>query len=207
MDIVKIQRHILGTEIFPSPWHLLAADVNGDHRVTAADIAAVRKLILGVDGKYKSNLSWMFLDANYQFPDPNDPWIENLPAEYNIISLAGPMMYADFRGIKVGDVSQTTWNGLHHAETRSLKNMELELGEPVNKHLVPIFAKEAMRLSGMQFTLKFNSSQLNITGIKPGKIAIMDPNIGWAYIDKSYILVSWNADQDVDISKGDLLFL
>lgn len=206
MDIVKIQRHILGTEIFPSPWHLLAADVNGDHRVTAADIAAVRKLILGVDGKYKSNLSWMFLDANYQFPDPNDPWIENLPAEYNIISLAGPMMYADFRGIKVGDVSQTTWNGLHHAETRSLKNLELELGEPVNKHLVPIFAKEAMRLSGMQFTLKFNSSQLNITGIKPGKIAIMDPNIGWAYIDKSYILVSWNADQDVEISKGDLLF-
>ena len=48
-----IQRHILGTETFPSPWHLLAADVNGDHRVTAADIAAVRKLILGVDGKYK----------------------------------------------------------------------------------------------------------------------------------------------------------
>ena len=51
------------------------------------------------------------------------------------------------------DVSQTTWNGLHKTESREFEKYGMELGEPINKHLVPVFAKEAMTLSGMQFTL------------------------------------------------------
>ncbi|MBK9223249.1 MAG: T9SS type A sorting domain-containing protein [Saprospiraceae bacterium] len=206
MDIVRIQRHILGVEAFPSPWHLLAADVTGDKRVTAADISALRKLILGVDSKYKNNLSWMFLESNYQFPDVNDPWSEPLPIEYSILGLPGPMMYMDFIGIKVGDVSQTTWSGLHKSETRNGNRWELAFGEPVKDHLIPVYAASDQLLSGLQFTLKFNANKLNVTGIKSGVLSISESNLGWSFVDKGYVLVSWNPEKDQLIQKGEILF-
>ena len=116
---MKIQKHILGKETFSEPWQYLAADVTNDHRVTASDISALRKLILGVDSKYLNNLSWKFIEGNYVFPVKDDPWAESFNEKYQIQSLPGDMMYLDFRGIKVGDVSKDMWDLLSSGQARS----------------------------------------------------------------------------------------
>ncbi len=206
MDIVKTQRHILGIETFKSPWHYLAADVNGDKHVTAADISAMRKLILGIDRKYKNNMSWFMVDADYQFPVSSDPWIEKLPVEYQILGLPGDMKYLNFKGVKVGDVSQTTWNGFENTESRSAFKWELVLGQSVNDHLIPVYSYQDIRINGIQFTLWHNQLKQDITAIKPGVLNISDSNLGWTFADHGYVLVSWNADQDIAIHKGDVLF-
>ncbi|HEX5624721.1 MAG TPA: T9SS type A sorting domain-containing protein, partial [Saprospiraceae bacterium] len=206
LDIVKIQRHILGLEPFAMPWHYIAADVTGDHRVTSADVANIRKLILGVDGKYKNNFSWTLMDANYQFPNPNDPWMEALPMQYRISSLAGPMPYLDFVGVKVGDVSQTTWAGFGKIEVRSNATCEWEIGEAGADQRIPVYATQDMILRGMQFTLKYDPLKCNLTRVVPGSIHIQESNLGWGFAQKGYVLVSWNAEEEVHVQAGDLLF-
>ncbi len=206
MDIVKMQRHILGIEPFKLPWHYLAADVNGDKRVTAADISALRKLILGIDRKFKNNLSWMLIKSDYQFPDQTNPWIENLPQEYEIAGLPGEMKYLNFTGVKVGDVSQSTWAGLNKTESRASSKWPLVLGESVKEHLIPVYSDQDAQMEGLQFTLWFNKMKQTITGIKPGLLTITESNIGWTHEDNGYVLVSWNTDQSMSIHKGDLLF-
>src|SRR5690606_12261250 len=48
LDIVHIQRHILGINKFKSPFKMVAADLNLSENVNASDIVMLRKLILGI---------------------------------------------------------------------------------------------------------------------------------------------------------------
>ena len=63
LDLVKIQRHILGLEELNSPYKLVAADVNGDDDVKASDLTELRKLILGVIAELPTNESWRFVSG------------------------------------------------------------------------------------------------------------------------------------------------
>ena len=75
-DIVLIQRHLLGKQDLDSPYKLIAADANNSESVSAADIAELRKLILGVFSELPKNSSWRFIDAQYSFGEPTDPWLD-----------------------------------------------------------------------------------------------------------------------------------
>jgi len=48
IDLVRIQRHILGIETFVSPCSLWAADVNSDGQINGLDLVELLKLILGI---------------------------------------------------------------------------------------------------------------------------------------------------------------
>ena len=47
LDLVKIQKHILGKSPLESEMREVAADVNNDGKVSALDLLDIRKLILG----------------------------------------------------------------------------------------------------------------------------------------------------------------
>ena len=57
LDLVMIQRHLLGIEKLNSPYKLIAADVNKDGKVTASDLTELRKLILGTNAVFTNNTS------------------------------------------------------------------------------------------------------------------------------------------------------
>jgi hypothetical protein len=48
LDLVKIQKHLLGIEPFTSPYDLIAADADNHQNVSAIDLIELRKLILGI---------------------------------------------------------------------------------------------------------------------------------------------------------------
>ena len=104
LDIVMIQRHILGMEKLNSPYKLIAADANNSGNITAADLVELRKLVLGLTMSLPNNTSWRFVDAAYQFVDKKDPWLTPFAERYNIDALTGHMDI-NFVGIKVGDVN------------------------------------------------------------------------------------------------------
>ncbi|MBL0099622.1 MAG: hypothetical protein IPP49_05810 [Saprospiraceae bacterium] len=58
LDIVMIQRHILGIEKLKSPYLMIAADANNSGSVTASDLTELRKLVLGLLPSLPNNTSW-----------------------------------------------------------------------------------------------------------------------------------------------------
>jgi hypothetical protein len=74
LDLVKIQKHLLGIETINNPYDLIAADANNSQNVSAIDLVELRKLILGIYTELPANKSWRFVDEGYQFADATNPW-------------------------------------------------------------------------------------------------------------------------------------
>ena len=60
LDLVYIQRHILGIQPLTNPYLLIVADADNNGKVTVNDLSELRKLILGVYTELPSNASWRF---------------------------------------------------------------------------------------------------------------------------------------------------
>lgn len=101
-DLIQISQHILKVQLLDSPYKLIAADVNKSGMVNNVDFVILRKLILSIIPEFPENTSWRFVDVNYRFPDPSNPFQETFP---ETISGQGPGVAHDFIGIKTGDVN------------------------------------------------------------------------------------------------------
>ncbi len=128
LDLVLIQKHLLGKAKLNSPYKLIAADANKSGVITALDLLEIRKLILGITNKFQNNTSWRFVDKLYQFPDPYNPFNPGFPESVWLDSLQEQMNFVNFIGIKVGDVNgsffATKANG-EKIESRSAEDYEM----------------------------------------------------------------------------------
>ena len=104
-DQVLISKHILGVEPLQGPYDIIAADANNSGTVTTSDIVEIRKIVLGLQDGFSGLGPWRFVDATYQFPNPDDPWQDIFPELLQFNDLTEDVLDADFIGIKVGDVN------------------------------------------------------------------------------------------------------
>ena len=114
LDLVRIQKHLLGIEPFDTPYLYIAADANNSQNVSAVDLIEIRKLILGVYTEFPNNTSWRFVNEDFSFADQMDPWPfqESISIEVLTQSSAG-----DFMAVKVGDLNQTVVANLAAGQT------------------------------------------------------------------------------------------
>ncbi len=108
-DMALILKYILDPIADPlgSPYKLLAADANNSGAVTTYDNVLIRKIILQIDPAFTDNASWRFIDAEYSFPNPTNPWAFPFP-EYTEVSYSEQSVQGasfDFIGVKIGDVT------------------------------------------------------------------------------------------------------
>jgi len=61
-------------------------------------------LILHIDEGFANNTSWRFLEADYPFPVPTNPFASIFP-EATYINGLTPDEQHDFVGVKIGDVN------------------------------------------------------------------------------------------------------
>ena len=111
LDLVKIQKHLLGRENIESPYQLLAADANNSQSVSAIDLVELRKLILGIYTDLPATDSWRFVRKDYVFENPEYPW-EEMSQPFNEVETITVQVFEDidsldFYGIKIGDVNYT----------------------------------------------------------------------------------------------------
>ena len=104
VDIIHVQRHILGQERLSTPYKMIAADVNRDSKINGADLVALRKMILGVNDNFPHNESWTFVDADQELTLEN-PWI--FRDSIMLMNLSQQVTDSDFIGVKLGDVDNT----------------------------------------------------------------------------------------------------
>jgi hypothetical protein len=100
LDLVRIQRHILGLEKFTTPKQFIAADVNNDQRINVSDLVELRKVILGLQDGFRNNNSWLFFDERDILSKVS--WPLN-----DFIQIDAGADYIDdlhFFGLKIGDV-------------------------------------------------------------------------------------------------------
>jgi hypothetical protein len=207
LDIVMIQRHILGIEKLKGPYQILAADVNHNETVTAADLIELRKLILGLIPSFSNNKSWRFVDASYQFVDKQDPWMTSFSEWYNIEELSN-QMDINFVGIKVGDVNgNASSNNLQNnlLENRSKLNVIMDDRNVVKGDIVeiPVMVPSHQMIYGMQMAWKSNG--LIIREIKDGALGIGIED--YAVTDINHSGMSVSLPEGVNVHGNDILFI
>ncbi len=112
LDIALVQSHILQKSILNSPYKMIAADVNGDGKISTLDIVLMKRLILGLDTAFTNSKTgekrlWAFVDSSYTIPDTTNPFPYKDSISYSGISLS--QTNQSFVGIKLGDVNWD-WN-------------------------------------------------------------------------------------------------
>jgi hypothetical protein len=166
-DLVLISKHILGLEPLASPYKMIAADANKSNSITTFDIVEIRKLILGIYTELPNNTSWRFVDEDYSFPNPANPFQTQFPEIKTVSNVQAHQMDEDFVAVKIGDVNGTALaNSFMSTDDRTsdvlifdVDDREVKAGE----EFVVRF-KSAARVQGWQFTL--NLSGLEVSDIE-----------------------------------------
>ncbi len=201
LDLVLIQKHILGLQMLDSPYKVIAADVNADQRVTASDLVQLRQLILGVTDGIDSNSSWRFVDASQSFDNALSPWPFTESIDVNGLSHT---MIENFIGVKTGDVSgDAKASNLAVAEVRSSGILKLSVANAtIAKNdlvSVAVSSDNFSDVSGFQFTMQH--AGLTLVDVLDGAISITESNIG---VREGVMTMSWN-DSD-GVTTSDVLF-
>lgn len=91
LDLVRIQKHLLGRDDFDLPWQYIAADATNNQEVSVGDILLLLRLVLGKITQLPSSPSWRFEPASLD--------VTTFPA-------TGPLE-VEMKAIKIGDLNGT----------------------------------------------------------------------------------------------------
>ncbi|MEE9374629.1 MAG: T9SS type A sorting domain-containing protein [Saprospiraceae bacterium] len=177
LDLVLIQKHILGLETLSSPYKIIAADINSDEKVSAIDLVQLRKLILGIYDELPDNQSWRFVDATSSFDDVNHPF--PFTETVNVDFLTHNVVNEDFIAVKIGDVSGNAIansllaSGRNNEQiTLTAQDITVNVGQRVR---VAISSEEFEHMNALQFTMGL--SGLEYVGVESGSLDISENNI------------------------------
>ncbi len=203
LDLVKIQKHLLGRELFTTPFQYIAADANSSLTISAIDLIELRKLILGLYIELPSNSSWRFIAEETGFSDTLNPWSFK---EFVVTNPYVDNKSLDFIGVKIGDINGTVQPNFASIEIReSLIPLPLRIADqafsPGDIIDVPIRISSDQSLLGMQFTLA--TTGMEVVDILPGVIKINDQD--FAVFDER-MTFCWMDANSVDVSAGETLF-
>jgi hypothetical protein len=206
LDLVMIQKHLLGKAKLNSPYKIIAADANKSGHLTALDLLEIRKLILGINTRFPNNTSWRFVDSDYSFVDPYNPFEQAFPESIWVDSVTGGVDTADFVGIKIGDVNGSFFQkrssgsqikprteGAYGISVRQSGNVDE--GQP-NWNLVANPGQG--KIDGMQFCFF-------VGGLSPDQLGLISSEVladgDWYYnAETRMITVSWTPVSAVDLT-------
>lgn len=210
-DIVLIQKHILGKEVFDNPYKYIAADLNNSKSITSADIAELRKLILGIKTSMSgTQKSWRFIAMPAEFEDDSNPWLGGWNEEINVSNLHGSSNDNNFYAIKIGDINQSAkTNLLSTSKSRTAGKIYFELENQdyntIDRVNVPVYANWKGGILGFQIAWKFDTRKVEIIDLLPGSLDINQSNFNLKTALDGVMNMSWSSDQRI-YSGSDPLF-
>ncbi len=208
-DLVKISKHILNIELLDSPYKMIAADANKSETITTLDLVQIRKLILLIDDNFTNNTSWRFVDADFEFPNPTNPWATGFPEIININNLPADALSESFVAVKIGDVNgNASGNQLLGADDRSFDGtLELttnDIAMKAGENYTVTFNAANFHNFGYQFTLDFDQDVLEVNDIENGLASA--ENFGMTLLNEGAITTSWNQASATRLAENEALF-
>lgn len=181
LDIIYIQKHILGLDPFDEPMQFIAGDVNHDEKISGSDIIGIRKVILGLNDEFTNNTSWRFLNKEVGFND-NLPYL--IEESIEIKNISSSMNGLDFFGIKIGDVNKSIKFDVTDDNIESRSEIVLDV---VQKGSQVIFKTNLPKeFFGMQMKIQIDRN-LKVDGIDSEIIDLYE-NENYVYQDGSIVL-------------------
>lgn len=207
LDLVIIQRHILGLQELTSPYKIIASDINNDGKVKTSDLLGMRKVILGILPEFPNGqTSWRFIPKGITFPDASDPF--PFEEEINVGQLDNSSIGNDMTAVKIGDVNGNAVTNLKantSIESRSdnlmsfeIENAKVEEGDRI---YVPVYANGIENMIGYQFTMNTNDSEF--VGVEANQLNVTNENFG-EYDE--FVTMSWSTIEGVEINTDEPLF-
>ena len=212
LDLVAIQKHLLGIKPLTSPYQKIAADVIANGSISALDLLELRKMLLGYQQEFSDNTSWRFVDAHYDFPDPFNPFMIPFPEEMIIGELNHDMTEVDFIGVKTGDVNNTVSSIYSHdvevssdrAVALVYPDLDLDRGQTIR---IPVSTVNFENIVGYQFELQLDTERIDFVRIElPDGTHLTEENFGLGRVDEGRILVSWSAASGLDVDGAHPIF-
>ena len=208
LDLVLIQRHLLGISSFNTPYKHIAADANNSNSVSAGDISELRKLILGHYAELPRNKSWRFVLKDFQFSDPRDPWpFEEIMELNNVIN---HNTSNDFIAVKTGDVSgDARPNGLIGNQVRGDKKLSMNIVEAdflAGETFDVEVSATATEIFGLQVAYQFDPEVMQLVDIQHSNGHTSDAHFGLTQLQDGLIQISWNAN-DGEVKSFDGAFI
>ncbi|MBK9336312.1 MAG: redoxin domain-containing protein [Lewinellaceae bacterium] len=187
LDLLQINRHILGIESFQHAWQLVAADANNSGSLSVFDILELRKLILGIYDTLPLAPSWVFS------PPMDTLW---------------PLQCPDFMAIKKGDVNGTSDpKGLlattdRHADPWPIRlvGSGLVAGEV---HTVHVRTGKRGNCAGLQAAFRYDAGALRIHSVRAPGLSGFDEN-AWHDAD-GRLTLSWFSPEQVEVADESVL--
>jgi hypothetical protein len=199
LDLVMIQRHILGLEKFDNNYKLIAADANNDGNVSASDLTELRKLILGVSTSF-TNESWRFPVAGTT--------VNVSPISFTEVSSSTDRTANNFVAVKIGDVNGNVTTNINNpsVEGRSNSNVAMTVadaavvaGEVVE---IPVTAANFNDVAGFQYTMNLKGA--SFVGINGGALEVTANNVG--VIANDVVTMSYASNEAISATEGEVLF-
>jgi hypothetical protein len=98
LDLVILQKHLLGVKTFTTLDKVIGADANNSQNISAIDLIEIKKLLLGIYNVLPSNTSYRFAVMPFDYSGSTYQSVK-------IIQYLEADQRADFLGIKIGDLS------------------------------------------------------------------------------------------------------
>ena len=106
-DLILISQHILGVSALNES-ALIAADANRSGSISIVDLIRLQRFVLGINDRFQDQPSWIFLNADYTFGEPSQPFDEVYGGMATLLEFdvnrTAPM---NLQGIKIGDVDHS----------------------------------------------------------------------------------------------------
>jgi hypothetical protein len=201
-DIASIRRHILQTELLSNPYQIIAADVNQSKSVSTLDLVLVQALILGINTSFPDDAQWTLVPSDFQFTNAQNPF----PYPLNKTVTTSSPGNNNFVGIKYGDVNNSrdnTQSGrVQMADVIFETGYPLELG---NEITFPVRVYGFKNISAYQFTMKWNTDELEYSGREDGNIA---GSFGEQSAAKGIVTTLWDntKGKSTNLEDGSTLF-
>lgn len=202
MDALLISGQLDNIIALGTPYQLMAADVDKSGDISVADINDIVKMILGLQDYFPKNTSWQFVNGDYVFPDPLDPWANSVPASYTFC-LTGTLGFSpDFIAVKTGDVNASAdlgdVNKAGDDRTDIKSTAKFYTTEQVfaagDEVRVEVFTPDLGNIAAFQFTLQYDPAVLGAASIEPDLVPVS--NI--ATPAEAHVTASWHSSALLD---------
>ncbi len=193
LDMILVQRHLLGIEKFDSPYKIIASDINRDRRLSSLDLLHMRRALLRLDSDFDHHPSWRFINDQQYFRDQRFPMEEELPKDF-FVTYDNPIL--DLVAIKIGDVNGSVeLSNDHLSASRSVVSLvttdkKISENEEVTVQLQLPTAKS---LSGYQMTISFDADILTLLDVETYKQGEVYFNL----LEPGLLLVSSTGEKDL----------
>ncbi len=170
LDLLHIQKHILGINPFLTNEELIAADINNSGSISALDLLELRKVILGINDQFPNARSWVGINprAEVGLQDCENLLIQ-ASEEHSLSN--------DFKAVKIGDVDQS-YQLMSDIQLSSRSEQSVILNATFDQaedfDILSFYLEENSTIEGIQLSIELGEISKHIMNITSGTMLLKE---------------------------------